>query len=89
MIEFGKQADLILYCIDSLGVTYKYQIRNHLASNISKFRYSKILKIKRVLNFNQNGLKKRSIFDRYFEPKLNSNLYNCRVFMLNKQFVLI
>jgi hypothetical protein len=57
-LEFGKQVNLILYCIDSLGVTYKHQIRNHLASNISKFRYSKILKIKGVLNFNQNGLKK-------------------------------
>ena len=51
----------MLFFIDSLGVTYKHQTRNHLASNISKIYYSKILKIKHVLKFNQNGLKKRSI----------------------------
>jgi len=44
MIEFGKQADLMLYCIDSLGVTYKHQIRNHLASNISTLVVQKFLK---------------------------------------------
>lgn len=70
MKEFGKQANLMLYCIDSLGVTYKHQIRNHLASNISKFIFSKIHKIKHVFKFGQLGLKKRSIFHRYFEPKL-------------------
>ena len=61
MIEFGKQASVMSYCIGSLGTTYRYHARNHLASNISKFRYSKILKIKRVLKFGQLGLKKLSI----------------------------
>lgn len=43
-LEIGKQVNLILYCIDSLGITYKYQTHNHLAFNISNSYHQKFLK---------------------------------------------
>ena len=63
-LDLGKQVNLISFIISPLGVTV--QISNSQSSCLEYLYhmvFSKILKMKHVLNFNQKGLKKQSFFN--------------------------
>ena len=63
-LDLRKQVNLTPFIISPLGVTV--QISNSQSSCLEYLYYlvfSKILKMKHVLNFNQKGLKKQSFFN--------------------------